>query len=137
MAAVVFTWTGSTIEELRQAAKVAIMSEVGCGCTRRSERDDTSCKLCNSQYRLRRCIVDYDYAIVDSTVFSAVDAELPLNDADLYTGSAVRVEVGLPPTTETLTFPVQFQEKVSQSGDMIRWHALSRWDFKTTDTVVN
>eukprot|EP01043_Picozoa_sp_COSAG02_P047302 COSAG02_NODE_4520_length_5269_cov_3.784913_1_plen_446_part_00 len=79
--------------------------------------------------------MEHDYATVDSTVFSAVDADILLNDADLYTGSSVRVEGGLPPALDELTFPVHFQEKISQTGDMIRWRAPSRLDFKTFDTV--
>ena len=126
---------GSTIEDLRQAVKSAIMSEVGCACNLPDEDHSTTCKLCNSQYRLRRCIVEYDYATVDSTVFSSADADLLLHDADLYTGSAVRVEAGLPPAADELTFPVYFQEKVSQIGDMIRWRPSIRCDFKTSDTV--
>lgn len=110
------------------------MSETGCACTVLGQQE-ISCKLCKNEYRLRRCFMEYDCATVDSTVFSAVDAELLLNDADLYSGSAVRVEVGQPPAEDELTFPVQFQDKVSQTGDMIRWRAFSRWDFKASDTV--
>ena len=127
--------TGSTIEDLRQAVKSAIMSEVGCACALQDQHGATPCKLCNSQYRLRRCIVEYDYATVDSTVFTSADADLLLHDADLYTGSAVRLEAGLPPAADELTFLVHFQEKVSQSGDMIRWRPSIRCDFKTSDTV--
>ena len=94
--------TGSTIEDLRQAVKSAIMSEVGCACALQDQHGATPCKLCNSQYRLRRCIVEYDYATVDSTVFTSADADLLLHDADLYTGSAVRLEAGLPPAADEL-----------------------------------
>lgn len=126
---------GSTIEDLRQAVKSAIMSEVGCACARQDAKGATTCMLCKDHFRLRRSIVEHDYATVDSTVFSAVDADLLLNDADLYTGSAVRVESGLPPAEGEVTFPVHFQQKISQRGDMIRWRSPIRWDFKVSDTV--
>ena len=63
------------------------------------------------------------------------DYNSTLNDADLYTGCAVRVEKGPWAAGAWASFPVRFQEKVSQQGELVRWRGPWRFDFTNDMTV--